>query len=209
MTHRNRIWTLNNRFEALTAVTIKSSIFRVIIPCIPLKVKWHFGGTYYLNLQGRRVSQARNQKEGGSMFLAWLSLRSWRWKRHVPPKRQLTFTGLHGVTFQKTYLVIGRHACVYFFLNYPAQYEMWGFSTVNIKTEIVSSLVHIVTYVSNTNLEVWGSKYVASHPTIPQSSTEWQFIQRSAVPFLHYSHCHELVRWKALMHFGHYNFVLF
>jgi hypothetical protein len=32
-------------------------------------------------------------------FLAWLILRLWRW-RHVPPKRLLTFNGLHGIISQ-------------------------------------------------------------------------------------------------------------
>jgi hypothetical protein len=36
-------------------------------------------------------------------FLAWLTLRSWRWRRCVPPKRR-TSSELHGVTTQKTVL---------------------------------------------------------------------------------------------------------
>jgi hypothetical protein len=48
-----------------------------ITPYVLLKVKERFGGTYRLNLLGRRVSQARNQHEEGSKqtsrwFLAWL-----------------------------------------------------------------------------------------------------------------------------------------
>jgi hypothetical protein len=34
-------------------------------------------------------------------FLAWLTLQPWRWRWHVPPKLQSTFTGLHGTTSQK------------------------------------------------------------------------------------------------------------
>jgi hypothetical protein len=34
-------------------------------------------------------------------FLAWLILRPWRWRQHVPSKRRLTFNGLHGVISQK------------------------------------------------------------------------------------------------------------
>jgi hypothetical protein len=30
-----------------------------------------------------------------------LILRPWRWRRYVPPKRQLTFNGLHGIVSQK------------------------------------------------------------------------------------------------------------
>jgi hypothetical protein len=33
---------------------------------LPLKVKQYFGGICSLHLQGRRISQARNQYEGGS-----------------------------------------------------------------------------------------------------------------------------------------------
>jgi hypothetical protein len=34
-----------------------------IMSCSPLKVNQHFGGTYRLHLQGRRIRQARNQRE--------------------------------------------------------------------------------------------------------------------------------------------------
>jgi hypothetical protein len=37
--------------------------YSVIITCTPLKVKRRFGGTYRLHLQGRRISQTRNQFE--------------------------------------------------------------------------------------------------------------------------------------------------
>jgi hypothetical protein len=39
-------------------------------------------------------------------FLTWLILRSWSWRWHVPPKRRLTFNGLHGVISQKTEPII-------------------------------------------------------------------------------------------------------
>jgi hypothetical protein len=35
-----------------------------------------------------------------------LLFRSWKWRRHVPPKHRLTFNGLHGVISQKTALLI-------------------------------------------------------------------------------------------------------
>jgi hypothetical protein len=35
-------------------------------------------------------------------FLAWLNLRPWRRRRYVPPRRRVTFNGLHGVISQKT-----------------------------------------------------------------------------------------------------------
>jgi hypothetical protein len=39
-------------------------------------------------------------------FHAWLTLRSWRWRQHVPLKRQLTFKRLHGAISQQIEFVI-------------------------------------------------------------------------------------------------------
>jgi hypothetical protein len=84
------------RFEVLTAVVMKSTIFWDITPCSPLKVNRRFGGMYRLHLQGRRISRGRNQhallvtcfhadfllslffdpEDGGDMFpwnVGWLS----------------------------------------------------------------------------------------------------------------------------------------
>jgi hypothetical protein len=78
-------------------VVIKSTIFWDRTPCSPLKVNRRFGGTYRLYLQGRRVSRARNQCE-----ISWQAEKFRRWRRYIPPKRRLTFNGLHGVISQKT-----------------------------------------------------------------------------------------------------------
>jgi hypothetical protein len=55
----------NERFEALTAVLMKSTIFWDITPCIPLSVNRRLGGTNRLNLKGRKIKRwtkpARNQ----------------------------------------------------------------------------------------------------------------------------------------------------
>jgi hypothetical protein len=51
-------------FEVLTAVVIKSTVFWDITPCSPLKVNQCFGATYRLHLQGLRISQGRDQREG-------------------------------------------------------------------------------------------------------------------------------------------------
>jgi hypothetical protein len=82
-------------FEVLTAVTRKSLFFWDIMPYSPLKVNGHFGGTYRLQSQGRSMKQV------ASRALAWLILRPCRWRRHVPPKCPLTFSGLHSVIYQK------------------------------------------------------------------------------------------------------------
>jgi hypothetical protein len=39
-------------------------------------------------------------------FLVWLILRLWRWRWSVPPKRRLSFNGLHEVISQKIVLFI-------------------------------------------------------------------------------------------------------
>jgi hypothetical protein len=49
-------------FEVLTAMIMKSSIFWNVTPSSPLKVNLHSGGTCHFHLQGRRISQARNQQ---------------------------------------------------------------------------------------------------------------------------------------------------
>jgi hypothetical protein len=80
-------------FEVLTAVVIKSLIFWDITPWSPLRVKEHFGGT------SSRLKLCL--LPGSYWYLCWLILRLWRWRRHVPPKRQLAYNGLHGVVYQK------------------------------------------------------------------------------------------------------------
>jgi hypothetical protein len=46
--------------------TRSSSIFWDLTPCSPLKVNRRFGGTFRFHVQGRRISQVRNQREAGS-----------------------------------------------------------------------------------------------------------------------------------------------
>jgi hypothetical protein len=50
-------------FEVITAVVMRSTIFRNITSCSLLKVNRRFGETYRLYLQGRRGCQARHQRE--------------------------------------------------------------------------------------------------------------------------------------------------
>jgi hypothetical protein len=85
---------VNGSFKFQTNGLMKSAIFWDITPCSQLTVNRHFGGTYHLHLQGRRINRARNQRES-------------RWQAEpVPPKRRLTFNGLHGVISQKIVLFI-------------------------------------------------------------------------------------------------------
>jgi hypothetical protein len=47
-------------------VVLKSFVFWDRTPCSPLKVNRRFGEIYRLHIQGRRISQERNQYEAGS-----------------------------------------------------------------------------------------------------------------------------------------------
>jgi hypothetical protein len=81
---------------------LRSPVFWDITPCSPDKFYRHFRGTYFLHLQGSRVSLL----PASWWFLAWLTLQPWRWRWYVPVKRWLTFTGLHNVIPQKMELSI-------------------------------------------------------------------------------------------------------
>jgi hypothetical protein len=73
--------------------TMKNTIFWDITPCSPLKstdvtevhIASIFGYAYHL------LSR---------WFHAGLIFRPWRWRQCVPPKRRLTFNGLHRIIFQ-------------------------------------------------------------------------------------------------------------
>jgi hypothetical protein len=72
--------------EILTAVVMTSPVFWNITLCSPVKVNRHFRGTCRLLFQLCLLAISR-------WFLAWLIIRPWRWKRHVPPKLRLAFNG--------------------------------------------------------------------------------------------------------------------
>jgi hypothetical protein len=80
-----------------TQVTLNSSVFWDTMPFNPLIIHTHLGETSHLHLQGRKVSQARNQHESGSKENS--ALQPWRWMWYVPRKHQFTFNGLYRITF--------------------------------------------------------------------------------------------------------------
>jgi hypothetical protein len=91
----------SNCFHCMT-----SYIFWDITTYNPLEVKLLFGGSCRLHLQDPRISQVRKEQSSvcyqfSRWFLARHCLRSWRWRWHVPPKRWLTFNGIHGVISQE------------------------------------------------------------------------------------------------------------
>jgi hypothetical protein len=107
------LWDLRQRIkiiwicgvEVLTAVTVKSAVFWVVTPCSSERTQ-RFGGIYLLNLQGRRVRHARNQQKQTASycwFLTWFTLRPWRWRRYVSPKRRV-LSGLNGFATPKIVL---------------------------------------------------------------------------------------------------------
>jgi hypothetical protein len=69
-------------FEVLTVVVMKSTVFWYITLCSMLKVNRDFGGIYCHHVQGRRISQARNQCESRwqAEQLACQNFGSYRWK---------------------------------------------------------------------------------------------------------------------------------
>jgi hypothetical protein len=95
-------------FEALTTVIMKRSLCWNITPFHLLRFKWRYGEKCRLHLQGRRMSQAKNQHEAGSKIclyflpdscciLARLNLIFWKCWWYISPKRHFTFNGLRGV----------------------------------------------------------------------------------------------------------------
>jgi hypothetical protein len=90
-------------FEIPTAVVMKRTIFWDITPCNPLKVNRRFEGTYPLHLQGRIISRAKSQR-GSKWQACHLFSRCFFDLEDVPPKRGLTFNGLHGVISEKIVL---------------------------------------------------------------------------------------------------------
>jgi hypothetical protein len=78
--------------SVLTPSSIEELYFLSIILCSPLKVSCHFRRTCHLHLLAYTASR---------QFLVWFTLQPWRGRQHVPPKCQLTFSGLHGIISRK------------------------------------------------------------------------------------------------------------
>jgi hypothetical protein len=83
-------YLIGNRIRDLPAYSIVSQP----TTCSPLKVNWSFGATR------SKQSSACNLLHAG--FLLEFTVWPWRWRRHVPPKRLLTFNRLQDVISQNT-----------------------------------------------------------------------------------------------------------
>jgi hypothetical protein len=80
-----------------TAVTKKCMVFWVITPYISETAR-SFGGKCHFHLQPRKHSCF-------CWFLVWITLRTWRWRRRVPPRRW-SLAELRGVTARNTVLFL-------------------------------------------------------------------------------------------------------
>jgi hypothetical protein len=74
---------------------MNSSILRDVSKCSPLEFDGRFGGTYPIHLQGRKISQARNQCEAGSKLVSRLAYCSTlKMEGRLPPKHHVQRTAL-------------------------------------------------------------------------------------------------------------------
>jgi hypothetical protein len=90
---RNSLFTVRKvaGFQVLRAVVMNNSI--------SIQSQPTFGGAFCFNLQCRRISQEKKQNEPN--IKQCFVLLPWRMRQLVPPKRRLTFNGLHGVISHK------------------------------------------------------------------------------------------------------------
>jgi hypothetical protein len=82
--------------EVPTAMAMKSIVFWDTTPCSRLKVNRRFGGTC------RKLCLLLTP----CWFHALPNLRPWAWRRHVPPKRRLTFKILYCFISHKAEILI-------------------------------------------------------------------------------------------------------
>jgi hypothetical protein len=80
----------------ITARTSRISSFWDISPC-----SWKSTDVSGNMSPSSWGSQNNRSKKPTRWLLIWLTLRPWIWRWHVPPKRRLTFNGLHGVISQQ------------------------------------------------------------------------------------------------------------
>lgn len=94
------IWNFMVGFEILIAVTVKRCTFWARMQCSPVKASWCFE-------EHTPPSSEFCLLPASCWFLPCLTHWPSRWRRCVPPKHWLTFTGLHGVKSQKIFWNVG------------------------------------------------------------------------------------------------------
>jgi hypothetical protein len=167
-------------------VVIKNTISWAITPWSPLKVNRRFGETYRLHFQGRIISRARNRSAfhllSCCFLFAWLILRPWKWRRHVPPKHRLTFNGLHGVISQKT--VLFASTLVTKLYNLPYQRRL-----ILIRVRFLS----IFMFMMWTAKILWNGIFTGNFSV---SNVSLCFANTNAKPMSIIFHCLSLMSWK-------------
>jgi hypothetical protein len=123
-------------FEVLTAVVMKSTICWDITPCSPLKSQAFQRHTSPPSSGSKNEASKKPVRKQNSACrllshwcFAWLILRPWIWRQHVPAKRRLTLNGLHGVINQKKALSI-----IYTYLM--TLYKHWPMTMMKMETLI-------------------------------------------------------------------------
>jgi hypothetical protein len=91
-------------------------------------------------------------------FPVWLILQHWRWIRHVPPKCQLSFNGLHYVTSQQAELFISHVSRIWI---------------------IVRALTPCLSYINQLNASKYGSILVLIKFSFKRG--QWEDIRRFCV----------------------------
>jgi hypothetical protein len=84
--------------EVLTAMAMKISVSSDITPCSLVEVNRPFGGTHRFRLHGERINQQNRAMLAACFMLISCLVCCLTLRRYVPPKRQLVFPRLHGVT---------------------------------------------------------------------------------------------------------------
>jgi hypothetical protein len=125
----------------------KSSVLRDIRPCAPVKINWRFRSTYRLQQAALRAAFF--------LLVSYFALTR-RWKRFLPPKHRLTFTGIRqNIKLFKKYALDGvqLNRDVVYVLNNSGNYSDLYRKGVKLQ----SQLEHRVT---------WRFSYYSSVPGI-------------------------------------------
>jgi hypothetical protein len=139
-------------------------------PCSPVKVSRRFGGMYTFsgsnNKPNKKPAKSRQQSEL-CLLSAWLSFLPWRRRLRGPPKRLLTFIGLHGTTSQKRELFTADvvRTSSPKFTNLNCEF----FTSSNKK---VYAIIHSVCIFKSPNLFVYFSGRFCPEPSTAQQGAE-------------------------------------
>jgi hypothetical protein len=122
------------RFEVLTAVVMKNSIFWDITPSNPLKINRRFGGTC-LHFQGRRIIQVRNQCESSGTTCHLLSTLFLELAHSLTMKMETKYSSETSVQLSMNYTAL-----------YPRRYSSQEYIYLLLFYDTVSVFYYIASY---------------------------------------------------------------